>query len=452
MTSVRLFKIDKSLYLTLTENEKKVLPFLIKATKLVDKIFLLQENKLNNGANFYPRDAIKDEINEAGMRNSKIFSPYTIIKRNKKGLLATVSYHKEYQVYLKPISDILSKAAKTSSNPTFKEYLNEASKCLLNGDYESIDKAWLKIKNSNVYFSIGPYERYLDKLFFLKRSYQASVGIIAKKETTSATEIRNILYDTFNHKDQSIMPQHNIEMQVINCIASSGLLSRLFFTREYLPSDSATTQKYGAKVLIYISPIYYKFNKLVYPIFKSVFDKKFRARYSRDILLKGNYNYILLNALVQQIHRYFHSRRRLKEYFPIFDEANNSVSGIQHAKYLVLKGVLDQKDLESIIINQICWIFSEWIIAKKSSLREGYLKGDTLIYNFLKREGAIHEKDGISWPNFAKMFFEMENLASIFAGILEKGTYEEARDFVNNYLNLDSLGDFDSRLLSIKPI
>ena len=42
----------------------------------------------------------------------------------------------------------------------------------------------------------------------------------------------------------------------------------------------------------------------------------------------------------------------------------------------------------------------------KKELKEAYLKGDALTLNFLLREGALRERDGISWPNFAKMFFD----------------------------------------------
>src|SRR3989338_6744928 len=90
--------------------------------------------------------------------------------------------------------------------------------------------------------------------------------------------------------------------------------------------------------------------------------------------------------------------------------------------------VIFQKELEAIMINQICWIFSEWVLFKKTNIREDYLKGDALTLNFLIKQGALQEKEGISWPNFAKMFFEMENLATIFTRFLEEGTYMEASE------------------------
>ena len=183
-----------------------------------------------------------------------------------------------------------------------------------------------------------------------------------------------------------------------------------------------------------------------------MFEKSFRQRYSKKLLKTGNYYYVLLTAIAQQLHRYHNSRDRLKEFFPIFDEANCVASGIQHAKHLILKGVINQKELEAIMIAQICWAFSELVLYKKSTVRADYLNGDAMIFNFLVGVGALQEKNGISWPNFAKIFFEMENLATIFTRTLQEGSYKDAHELLTKYLSLDALKSFESRFANIKPI
>jgi len=452
MTSIKRFKVEADAVKELTPNEKKLIPLLIKAAELTDKIFILQENYLNNGANFYPRDAIKSEIEEAAKRDPKIFSPFTVVRRGSKNNLIAIPFHKEYEKELAPIINVITQAEKICKNKSFKYYLNAVNLALSEGKYQEADIAWLSVHDSKIHFTIGPHERYLDKLFFIKRAYQASVGITDSKKTEKSRFIRDILNTTFRAGQHRVISPTIVDMQVTKCFIVSGLLGRLMFTRQYLPSETETVERYGSRILGYLCTIDYKFNKLIYPIFNAVFENNFKARYSKDLLHKGNYYYVLLNSLVQQLHRYRGSRSRLRDLFPIFDEANNSVSGIQHAKYLVLKGVIDQKELEAIMVIQICWIFSERVLSKKSSLRDGYLKGDALTFNFLKREGALQEKDGISWPNFAKMFFEMENLSVIFNRYLEEGSYLEAQEFLSRYLTLDPLRTFDKRLERIKPL
>lgn len=452
MTSIKRFTVEKDALKVLTPNEKKIIPLLIRAAELVNKIFILQENYINNGANFYPRDAVKSEIEEAAKKDRGIFSPFTVVRRDNTNNLISTPYHKEYKKEIAPIVKNLNEAQKICQNKSFKRYLKAAILAINEGKYQEADIAWLAIKNCNIHFTIGPHERYLDKLFFIKRAYQASVGVVDKKRTEKAKNIRDILYTTFGSRIHRTIPPSIVDMQVTDCFIFSGLLGRLLFTRQFLPAETETVEKYGARIMGYRCCINYKFNKLIYPIYKAVFEKNFKARYSKELLNKGMYYYVLLNSLVQHLHRYRDSRTRLRELFPILDEANNSVSGVQHAKHLVLKGMIDQKELEAIMVIQICWIFSEWVLSKKSSLRDSYLKGDALTFNFLKREEALQERDGISWPNFAKMFFEMENLSVIFTRYLEEGSYEEAQEFLSKYLTLEPLKAFDLRLKNIKPI
>lgn len=453
MSSIKKFKVAKETLNLLNANEKKLLPYLLEAVKLVDKIYNLQENVFNNGANFYPRDAIKSEIEKEAKKNPSIFSPFTIVKRNPKNkALFAINYHEQYKALIKPISVNLLKAARLCTNKSFKHYIQTLSESLVNGLYEKAEIAWLKVSGSNLDVVIGPYERHLDKLFFIKRAYQGSVGIIDPDKTAKAKEIKEILYTTFGDRHHRKLPSSKVMVRTEYSLMFSGFLGSALFTQQHLPDDSKTVDKYGSKVIGYLSSIDYKLENLVYPIFNYIFENSFKSGYSEKLLKTGNYYFILLSALVQNLHRFEGSRARLKETFPIYDQANSKVSGIQHSKHLLLKGVINQKELEAIMIAQICWMFAEVILATKSTTREVYLKGDAIVYNFLTEVGAINEHVGVSWPNFAKMFFEMENLASVFTRILEEGTYTEANNFLRKYSDLAPLKEFSSKLATIKPI
>ncbi len=452
MKTIRTFRIKSEILRTLSKNEKRLMPILVSAVKDLDEVYRLQEDHINNGANFYPRDAVKDEILKAFKKNHKILSPFTIVKRDINHNLVAVNYHDEYQKLLFPIHLKLTKAAKICENKSFKNYLEVVAKSLISGSYSQADEAWLKVKNSNIDIIIGPFERYLDKLFFVKRAYQGCVCIIDHEKSKKATQIRDILYSTISPNKNRIISPTVTEVQVRNAIIFSGFLGRVLFTQQHLPADSDSVEKYGSRILGYETSLNYKFEKLIYPIYNAVFEKKFRQRYTKEQIRKGCYYHVLLNGIIQHLHRFKNSRTRLRELFPIFDEASAAACSIHHAKYLILKGVIDQKELEAIMIARICWVFSELVFARENNSRDVYLKGDAMIYNFLQREGALLEKDGISWPNFAKMFFEMENLSSIFTHILEEGTHDEAQDFLSKYLSQDVLAAFEPRLSKIEPI
>ncbi len=448
-SSIKIFNTDKNLAQGLTSDEKKAYPILVEAAKKVDKIYQLQENNLFSGANLYPPDVSREQVELAAKENSKIFSPFTVVKRDNNKLIA-VDYHTEFAQYLKPIAQLLKEASNISKNASFKRYLEALSESLVKGNYQKTDIAWLAVRNSNIDVTIGPHERYLDKLFFVKRAYQAAVGLIDKDISRKAKTIRDVLYNTVNQNPHRIVPPQIVDLQVQRCTIMAGFLGRALFNRQHLPSDADITESYGSRIVGYLSAIDHKFEKLIYPVFNTLFEKNFKTSYPKELLKTGNYYFVLLTAIAQQLHRYRNSRLHLKELFPIFDEANCTVSGIQHAKHLVLKGVIDQKELEVIMISHICWIFSEWIIAQKTNLREDYLKGYALVFNFLTEVGAIQEKEGISWPNFAKMFFEIENLSTIFTRVLEDGTYLEAQEFLAKYLSFIPFKSFEGRLSKVK--
>lgn len=451
MKSYRLFKIEPKSLKLLTANEKKLLPILIDVAKRIDKIYQLQENGKEAGANLYPKNVTRQSIEAQAKSNPEILSPYAVVEKGKSGKLIAVAYHKKYAQSLSPIAHLLEKAANVSQNPSFKKYLLTLAKSLLDGSYEKADIAWLKVKNSNLDLVASPYETNLDKLFSVKKAYQAHVGIIDKDKSKTAADIRNILNENIGPRHH-IVSLNNIDIQEQYDVISSGLLGKTLFAIQPLPTDPETQNKYGTKILTYHNVIDLKFEKMLYPIFTEIFANNFKARYPKELLRVGMDYHRVLFSSAQQLHHYSDSYCRLKELFPIFEEANNMVSSVQHAKHLVLKGIINQKELESLMVIHICWIFSEWVIAKYNKTREDFLKGNSLVLYFLLKDGALREKDGISWPNFAKMFFEIENLAEIFGEFLEEGTYEEAQDFLKKYLSPDIFKAFDHRLRKIKAL
>ncbi len=452
MTSnYKLFKVQPEFLNTLTADEKKILPILIEAAKKVDKIYLLQKDDQFPGGNLYPPNVTKEEVEEAAKSNPLILDYYSIVEKDKSGNLTAVPYHQRFGPQLKEITEIIRRAAGISKNPSFKNYLNTLCESLLEGNYEKLDMAWLGVEGSNIDFTLAPYESDIDKLIGFKRAYQAHVGIINEPRTLQAKNIKDVLFLNPGPRPHH-MTNKNVQVQVQEVVIFSGLLGESLYSREHLPTNYETREKYGSKIIGYLTTIDLKFEKLILPIFNSLFEKKFRDRYPVELLKKGNYYHALFYGLARQIHKYPGAQERLKELFAIFDQANNLVSGIQHTKHLILKGVIVQKELEAAMITQICWMFSEWVVNRESKFREPILKGDALILRFLISSGALQEQDGVSWPNFAKMFFEIENLSSIFNRFLEEVSYIEAKEFLDQYLTLDTFRKFDDRLSKIKPL
>lgn len=446
----RKFSLDSQVYNELSVEDKKVLKILQEAVRDASKVYALQ---LKDG--FYPKGINKKTLEEAGRKDSLILSPFTYIEQ-KNGKLEAIPYHQKYASLLIPIAHKIEKAADFCTNRSFRAYLKARAKSLIDGSYRHADITWLNVKNSKIDFSIGPFERYLDKILFVKRIFQAHVGVIDKGLTSTAEQIEDVLYASakisYGKYHSTNIPQKGVTVLVEWTPAMAGFVADVVFSGEHFPCDLDLTQKYGSRILIYRSQLKLKFEKLHYPIFKLIFEKKFASKYSKELLLRATGWRTLLNELTRQLHKFEGSRERLKELFGIIDEANGFASGIQHSKHLVTKGVISNDELEAIIIINIVWMFSDWLLSRYNKGIEKHALGNSILLNFYLMRGALKESGGFSWPNFYKVFFENEALAEKLSHLLQDGTYQETAKFIKEYADLRNFEEVGKRLNTLHPV
>lgn len=432
----RKFKIDQKIYAQISIEDKKVLRLLESAVKDLSPVY---EKQLQEG--FYPKGVSKEKIEATARMNSSILSPFTSVEIKDRELRA-IPYHEKYKDLLLPIAEKIEKAAKISSNKSFKKYLLARAKSLRDGSYREADITWFNVKNCNIDFSVGPFERYLDKMFFIKRAFQAHVGIIDKEYSQKVEKIKTSLYSSaslsFDKYHSTEIPKKGVSIFVEWTPAVSGYISDALFLGEHFPCDLSLMQQYGSIILIYATQISIKFEKLHYPIFKKIFEKKFALKYSKELLLKSIAWNVILYELGRQLHKFAGARERLKELYGPIDEANGMVSGIQHCKYLVMKGLISQEELGAIIIMHIVKMFANWLTYDKSPGLDSHIVGNAIVLNTYIQRGALKEQNGISWPNFSKIFFEIEDLANELVSLLYGGSYQDAAKLIKQKSSFDN--------------
>lgn len=445
----RKFKIGSKYYKNLTSSERKMLKILEEVVKDTDEIY---KKQLKDG--FYVTGVSKKEVEIAGKKDPELLFPFTYVDR-EDGKLAAIPYHQLYVQYLEPISKKIEKAAKFSENKLFKQYLLARAKSLLDGSYKKADIAWLNVKNYSIDFSIAPFERYLDRSLFIKRAFQAHVGIVDHKYTKLAEKYKNALYSSAKLTDSiyhsTDIPKKGVNVLVEMTPAVSGYAADVLFSGEHFPCDLELALKYGSRILIYASQLNLKFEKLYYPIFKIIFEKRFASKYSKDLLIEAAEWSIFLYELGKQLHNFEGARERLQELYGPIDEANAFASGIEHSKHLVVKGLISQDLLEAIIIIHILWMFADWIYYLNNQHKESHVFGNSILLNSYLANGALKESEGISWPNFSKIFFTIESLATSLVSLLQRGTYKEAESFIKKNVGLESFEKFSKNLTHINP-
>lgn len=440
----RKYKIDKKYYANLSDEDLKLLKILEGVVKDMAAVYDLQ---LKIG--FYPKGVTKRDLERANELDPQILSPFTFVTEQNKGLEA-VPYHIHFAKYLKPIAKKIEKAAAVCTNKSFKLYLYARAKSLLDGSYGEAYERWLNVKNSKVDFCVGPFERHLDKVLSIKRAFQAYVGIINHEYTRLAESYKETLYSSakmsFSKYHSTDIPKKGVSIFVEETLAISGYPADILSSGQHFPSDLDIALQYGSKIIIYNSQITLKFEKLYYPIFKTIFEKRFASKYSKQLLLEAAGWSIFLYELGKQLHKFKGARERLQELYAPIDEANGFASGIEHSKHLVVKGLLSQEQLEAIMIIHIVWMLADWLLYKDNPAKQSHIIGNSILLNSYLSHGALRISGGVSWPNFSRIFFEIEAMTYKLTYLLQKGSYKEAEKFIKQNVNLKNFENLSKTL------
>lgn len=419
----------------LSKNEKAVLKLLVEAGKLIVPLYLKQENPKYPGANFYPHDATKKEIEEAAKKNKEMLSPYTVVER-VEGKLVVTPYHIKYAHLLKPIADKLEQAACLSENKEFAKALRVQAEALLKGTYEKALKEWMKVKQYILDISIGPMDQFDDHLFFAKTSYQAWVGVLDLEGTERLNNYKSIV---LSPRRKVLVPNERVDnydrvkAKVDEVVLFSGLMARTRFVGVNLPMDVNLVEKYGSEITLFNQANDLRMKEQIIPTFNKIFPKQFREGFNSEDLRRGYLRAIAMHELAHSYLHYRNAAKNLQDLYPVIDELAATILGLHNSGLLLLKDRITNKQLESMIVVFICRSISH---IKKGPLNKSltyFAQGGTIFINFMLKNGALKQSGGMAVPNFMKIFLALHELSDMLEFLLSKGTYKDAEFFIKKY-------------------
>lgn len=421
----------------LSKNEQEVLTLLIEAAKLIAPIYELQQNSNYPGANFYPSNISQEEIAKAAKENSAVLSPYTIVEE-KDGKLVAVPYHEKYAELLKPVAEKLLQAAFVTENKDFAQRLKIQAKALVDGSYEEATTSWMSMKPYILDINIGPVERYDDQLFFVKTAYQAWVGVMDEESTQRLNQYKDMILSA---RRKALIPSEKvdyydkIQMRIDDLLLLSGLVAETQFVGVNLPNEPELMEKYGSEITLFKQT-----NKIrhegIQQMFEKMFAPDFQLQYTAEDLENGSLYSTAMHELAHTYLRYRNSEKRLADLFPIIDELGATVMGIKVGGALLLKDIVEQKQLELMMLAYLMRSFHNVLFESKNRARYHYVVGGAIYINFLLDSGAIREVNGAFWPNFTKMFIAIDELAATLEKLLSRGSRKDAEELIKRY------GDF----------
>lgn len=417
----------------LSKNESKVLELLVGAGKLIVPIYQEQEKQIRQDDNFYPKGVSKEEIERIAEKNPDIFSSFTVVEE-VNGRLAAIPYHVKYAKLLKPIADKLNEASRISENKTFARFLKIQAQALLDGSYEKAMAAYLKMTYI-LDISIGPIEHFDNQLFFRKAPYQAWVGVVDAEGTKKLNYYRSI---ALSAKRKALIPEERIEnfekvkVKVDDLVLLSGLMAETPFVGINLPMNLKLVEKYGSKVTIFNQVNDLRMNEQIIPTFNKIFSIGFRQGFSSEDLRRGSLRYVALHELAHN-YLYYKKAPDLNELLPPIYELAATILGFRMGGSLLLKDIITNKQLESMIIAFMCR--SYYLIEKNKNNKtlRNYALGGTVFINFMLISGALKQHQGLTVTNYMKIFVSLQELFEILEVLLLRGKRKDAEVFFKKY-------------------
>jgi len=478
----------------LTDNEKQALKLMVKAAKLMDKLFLNQvyskneeiknelvakkdENpdydmlykyfkvnfgpfdRLNankpfinlneekpKGANFYPPEMSKEDFTayiKANPDDEDAFtSNFTVIRKNEDKLVA-VPYSEEYKETLEKAAKLLKEAAELIENPSLKKYLNSRAEAFLSNDYFQSDMDWMDLKDHNIEIVIGPYEVYEDKLFGYKAAFEAFITIVDREESAKWAKVATLMnemeknlpiedkYKNFNRGSSS--PTMITDEVFAGGDTKAGIQTTAF----NLPNDERVREAKGSKQVMLRNIAQAKFDNCWIPIVKVALAEKDFPLISFDAyfnhVMMHEYSHGLGPGRIKKDGKETTVNKELKDYYSTLEEAKADILGVWNCQLMIDKGVFPKELEKNLYVTYLGGMFR--------SIRFGIDKahggGNAIQLNYmLEKEAFFYDAEtgrfGVN-EDSEKIKAAVKELAHELLEIQALGDYERAGQFIEKY-------------------
>ncbi len=450
----------------LSDNEKAMLPLLIKASQIMDDLFWYEaygnKNELLNsiedaatkefaeinygpwdrlngntsfiegvsekpaGANFYPPDMTKEEFETADIENKN--SLYTFVRRNDDGTLYSVPYYVQFQDQVKEAAQLLFEASKYADDEGLKKYLLLRSQAILNDNYQPSDLAWMDMKTNTIDVVIGPIETYEDQLFGNKAAHEGYVLIKDQEWSGKLARFANFLpelqeglpvddaYKTETPGTDSDLNAYDVVYYAGDCNAGSKTIAI------NLPNDEEVQLQKGTRRLQLKNAMRAKFDKILVPISKQLIDESQRKHITFDAFFANTMFHEVAHGLgiKNTIDGSGTVRTALKELSSALEEGKADVLGLYMVQQLHAKGEIEG-DMKDYMTTFMASIFRSVRFGASSA----HGKANMIRFNFFKeKEAFTRNSDGTYTVNYDNMLTAMEDLSSLILSLQGDGNYD----------------------------
>ncbi|MFC3031124.1 Zn-dependent hydrolase [Pseudoalteromonas fenneropenaei] len=392
-----------------------------------DKVFLSGFTDKALGAEFYPADMTKEELNSAEVKDKN--GLYSVIRRDKAGKLYSIPYSDEYQQHIDATATLLREASLLAEDQEFANYLNLRADALVNNSYQASDFAWMDMKNNPIDVVIGPIETYEDQLFGYRAAFESYV--LVKDQAWSARLAKFAAFLPELQKDLPVAAEYKQEVpgsdadlnayDVIYYAGHSNAGSKTIAIN--LPNDEQVQLEKGTRRLQLKNAMQAKFDKIMLPIAEQLIVPEQRKHITFEAFFANTMFHEVAHGLgiKNTINNKGTVRQSLQEHASALEEGKADILGLYMVEQLLKKGEITEGTLEDYYITFMAGIFRSVRFGASSA----HGKANMIRFNYFQEQGAFaRNAQGLYEVNMKKMATAMANLSNLILTIQGDGDYE----------------------------
>ena len=454
---------------TLTEKQEQMIPILIQVAEIMDGIFWQQAygdkeaflagitdedvrafaqvnygpwDRLNNntpfiegigekpaGANFYPSNMTKEELESSDIPENERNSLYTLIRRNEEGKLYAIPYHEAFAEETEKAASLLEQAAALAENAELKKYLLLKAEALRTDEYRESDLAWMDMKTNQIDIITGPTETYEDQLFGRKASHTTYVLVKDMEWSARLEKYAKLLPDLqkglpVDAAYKSETPGANSQLAAFDVIYYAGDCNAGSKTIAVnLPNDETVQLEKGTRRSQLKNAMRAKFDEILIPISKVLIDESQRQYITFDAFFANTMFHEVAHGLgiKNTINGKGTVREALQEHASALEEGKADVLGLYMVSKLHEQGEVDG-DMKAYYTTFMASIFRSVRFGASSA----HGKANMIRFNYFQEQGAFtrDEATGVYKIDYDKLKAAMNSLSELILKYQGNGDYE----------------------------
>jgi len=464
----------------LTDRQKKMVPLLIEAAKIMDDLFWQQaygdkEKLLDSildpkerrfaeinygpwdrlaanqpfiesagpkppGARFYPEDMSKQEFDDWQQEDKS--GMYSLVRRDQQGQLTLVPYRQAYHAELGNAALLLRQAAELAEDPEFAHYLRLRADALETDNYQPSDLAWMDMKHNPIELVIGPIETYEDQLFGYRAAFEGMVLI--KDQEWSKRLARFAKYLPELQADLPVPQQYKTEKpgsdadlnayDVVYYAGHANAGAKVIAIN--LPNDEKIQLAKGTRRLQLKNAMLAKYNQITLPLARLLIADDQRQHVTFDSFFGNTMFHEVAHGLgiKNTLDGKNTVRRALKDHATALEEGKADILGLYMVQKLRQKGEITKGELMDDYVTFMAGIFRS--VRFGASTAHGV--ANMIRFNFFQQAGAFTRDPGSGKYRVNVAAFEqaVKDLSRTLLMLQGDGDYAKVDAFVKQYAHI----------------